>query len=146
VTHKKRTTDRKGFTLIELLVVIAIIAILAAILFPVFAKARDKAQSTACLSNVKQIGLALQMYLGDWDGYYPMASSNYDTWPPPCDVPNFGTAIIPYVENNWALFRCPTDNFIRPYGLHPMTYGLGGGVYGFTGGTVGSTMYNADKR
>src|SRR5437870_12943837 len=57
----------RGFTLIELLVVIAIIAILAAILFPVFAQARDKARSAACLSNLKQIGQALMMYAQDWD-------------------------------------------------------------------------------
>ena len=58
---------RRGFTLIELLVVIAIIAILAAILFPVFARAREKARQSACLSNLKQIGLAFQMYAQDYD-------------------------------------------------------------------------------
>ncbi len=62
---------RKGFTLIELLVVIAIIAILAAILFPVFAQAWEKARQTGCLSNVKQIGLGVQMYLQDYDEYVP---------------------------------------------------------------------------
>ncbi len=61
-----------GFTLIELLVVIAIIAILAAILFPVFARAREKARMTACLSNVKQIAMGMLMYTQDYDGRYPM--------------------------------------------------------------------------
>ena len=65
-----RTTS-KGFTLIELLVVIAIIAILAAILFPVFARARAKAQQTACLSNVKQLTLAVLMYAEDYDQHLP---------------------------------------------------------------------------
>ena len=61
---------RRGFTLIELLVVIAIIAILAAILFPVFAKAREKARQSSCLSNVKQLGLGLMMYAQDYDETY----------------------------------------------------------------------------
>ena len=63
---------KKAFTLIELLVVIAIIAILAAILFPVFAQAREKARQTSCLSNLKQIGLGLMMYTQDYDETYPM--------------------------------------------------------------------------
>ncbi|HQK93807.1 MAG TPA: prepilin-type N-terminal cleavage/methylation domain-containing protein, partial [Armatimonadota bacterium] len=64
---------RHGFTLIELLVVIAIIAILAAILFPVFAKAREKARQASCNSNMKQIALAVDMYCADYDQTYPMS-------------------------------------------------------------------------
>ena len=77
--------QRRGFTLIELLVVIAIIAILAAILFPVFAQAREKARSTACLNNLKQLGTANQMYMNDWDdGFVWTAKTDWDTiaaWP-----------------------------------------------------------------
>ena len=62
---------KKGFTLIELLVVIAIIAILAAILFPVFAQAREKARQTSCLSNCKQLGTALQLYVDDYEETFP---------------------------------------------------------------------------
>jgi len=68
-----RTTKSSGFTLIELLVVIAIIAILAAILFPVFARARENARRTSCLSNLKQMGLAVMQYIQDYDEKYPYA-------------------------------------------------------------------------
>src|SRR5436189_2450638 len=74
-------TKRSGFTLIELLVVIAIIALLAAILFPVFARARENARKSACLNNVKQIGIGLQQYLQDFDevfpGYYMGSSTDF---------------------------------------------------------------------
>lgn len=88
----------RGFTLIELLVVIAIIAILAAILFPVFARARAKARQTACLSNVKQISLALMMYAQDNDECYPVVDhdSGYSWWEP----------LQAYVKNA-QIFRCP---------------------------------------
>jgi prepilin-type N-terminal cleavage/methylation domain-containing protein len=75
----RKLRKRSGFTLIELLVVIAIIAILAAILFPVFAQAREKARSASCLSNLKQIGLAVMMYTQDYDEIYP-ANYTYRAW------------------------------------------------------------------
>jgi len=70
---------KKGFTLIELLVVIAIIAILAAILFPVFAKARESARKTSCQSNLRQIITATLMYVQDWDGRFPPFTAGSDT-------------------------------------------------------------------
>jgi prepilin-type N-terminal cleavage/methylation domain-containing protein len=84
--RKKLVRKDQGFTLIELLVVIAIIAILAAILFPVFAQARDKANQTACLSNCKQIALAEKMYAQDYNGYYAGSWYNWGIntfWPSP---------------------------------------------------------------
>jgi len=78
--HPRTDGKRSGFTLIELLVVIAIIAILAAILFPVFARAREKARQTSCLSNVKQIGLAMLMYAGDYDEMWPIAYYYSPDW------------------------------------------------------------------
>ncbi len=93
---------RRGFTLIELLVVIAIIAILAAILFPVFAQAREKARQTMCLSNCKQIGSAVMMYVQDYDETF-LFSDNFGIIIPGSPVQGgyqyWGDAIAPYVKN-----------------------------------------------
>lgn len=98
-----RKSGKNGFTLIELLVVIAIIAILAAILFPVFAKAREKARAISCLSNQKQIGLSIMMYVEDYDETYPSGEGE-TIWPPV----GWDNEIYPYVKN-YALFSCPDD-------------------------------------
>jgi prepilin-type N-terminal cleavage/methylation domain-containing protein len=106
----------KGFTLIELLVVIAIIAILAAILFPVFAQARESARKTACLSNMKQIGLAITMYIGDhdekffiqpWPGGCPTNETGYFQYNPNHPRQHWATMIHPYVKNA-GVFDCPS--------------------------------------
>ncbi|MBQ0105984.1 MAG: prepilin-type N-terminal cleavage/methylation domain-containing protein [Armatimonadetes bacterium] len=115
---------QKGFTLIELLVVIAIIAILAAILFPVFAQAREKARQTSCLSNCKQLGTALQLYVDDFDEVYPANVPEPRTYNGPVssimatDVWGFGAAnfptvftwkdaLYPYVKNI-NMYYCPS--------------------------------------
>ncbi|MFP3904981.1 MAG: prepilin-type N-terminal cleavage/methylation domain-containing protein [Armatimonadota bacterium] len=87
-------SHQRGFTLIELLVVIAIIAILAAILFPVFARAREKARQTQCLSNMKQHGLAAMMYVQDYDERF-------------APIPEWKTRYDPYIKNR-ELWKCPS--------------------------------------
>jgi len=148
--YKKTTLHRqtKGFTLIELLVVIAIIAILASILFPVFARARENARRTSCASNLKQIMLGEMMYRQDYDGLYvphwvergddtshegpfgPIISGAYVEWP---------YLIYPYVKNV-QIFNCPSKD-TNPwkgtgralsgigYGMnHNLAMGIGSGI------------------
>ena len=111
---------RRGFTLIELLVVIAIIAILAAILFPVFAKAREKARQTSCLSNLKQLGLAIMQYAQDYDeriiGYVGGTGNPSPAW---------YQVVEPYLKNTQIL-ACPSAN-------------LGTNAYGWNNELAGST-------
>src|SRR5919204_5425134 len=108
----RQARHKPGFTLIELLVVIAIIAILAAILFPVFAQAREKSRAASCASNLKQIGLAYHMYAQDYDEtIVPGANHNarYKDTDPRCWW--YGL-LEPYVKNE-GVFRCPSFRFKR---------------------------------
>src|SRR5438552_10933255 len=125
---------RKGFTLIELLVVIAIIAILAAILFPVFAQAREKARQTSCLSNLKQVGLGFIMYTQDYDEQFPAGCANVPQQPgwtytrlhivPPqwssqqnhprvvASYHIFSWTLQPYIKNS-QIYACPSGGEVR---------------------------------
>lgn len=131
---------RFGFTLIELLVVIAIIAILAAILFPVFVSAKEKSRSSACLNNMKQLGRATTMYTSDWGGYYPPPLTNppnNSAWVAIITAPwaQYSAGIdvtkgslFPYVRNQ-RVYICPSDvnaNRLRP--RYPLSYCMNGYV------------------
>ncbi|HRK21270.1 MAG TPA: prepilin-type N-terminal cleavage/methylation domain-containing protein [Fimbriimonadaceae bacterium] len=119
---------KRAFTLIELLVVIAIIAILAAILFPVFAQAKESAKKITCLSNQRQLGLGLYMYISDWDdrcfffghgvdlsrlSATPLGVSRENRW---------WNQIYPYTKAKGALLECPSDSQKTP---HPLENGVG---------------------
>lgn len=130
-----RTT---GFTLIELLVVIAIIAILAAILFPVFAQTREKARQISCASNEKQLGLAFTMYVQDNDEAFPSGISN----PPATNADEQGTGwsseIYPYVKST-GVYKCPDDSTPNGAGSNvtPVSYFYNCNLAGPTGGGLG---------
>jgi prepilin-type N-terminal cleavage/methylation domain-containing protein/prepilin-type processing-associated H-X9-DG protein len=122
--RKKECQMKRGFTLIELLVVIAIIAILAAILFPVFARAREKARQSSCLSNVKQMGLAVLMYAQDYDETIcPYVSSDYNF----SDMA-WWVVLDPYIMND-QIRDCPSVNIsgaASDYGvIYPHVSGVG---------------------
>jgi len=125
---------RRGFTLIELLVVIAIIAILAAILFPVFAQARAKARQAACMSNLKQLGLSLEMYAQDYDQFLPVWG--YGDTSDPENGPGDGfyswdTVIMPYMKNQ-EILKCPDNPYDRDARGYAMTR--------YTGDTYGVNL------
>ena len=124
---------KRGFTLIELLVVIAIIAILAAILFPVFQKVRENARRTACLSNMKQLGLAVTQYYQDYD------EKSMNAWDPYGRGSGWAWQVYPYIKSTGA-FKCPDDAGTFPrvssYGLNAnLTKQAGSNAHGSGDGT-----------
>ena len=155
---------KKGFTLIELLVVIAIIAILAAILFPVFAQAREKARATSCLSNCKQIGTGIQLYVDDFDETLPLQcfaflrETSYKTatgeqcWHAgiyDARAYTWVDAILPYVKN-LNMFSCPSaakttkDKWGQVY--YPVTYGYNKLVSGIPNSSlINTTVANINQ-
>jgi len=129
--------DRRAFTLIELLVVVAIIAILAAILFPVFAQAREKARAAACLSNLKQIGLGIAQYAQDFDESRPIVTTYDSSW---THLDSWDVVISPYTSvrarsgADPQIFRCPDDTLERVYsGTTPRSYAINA-AYDWSGG------------
>ncbi|HBC89159.1 MAG TPA: hypothetical protein DCZ94_19645 [Lentisphaeria bacterium] len=116
---KRRQKDYNPFTLIELLVVIAIIAILAALLLPALKQAREMANSTACCSNLKQCGYAIEGYLGDWDEMFPLQSNNAsgaNDWQPQIEVGHYTNQTLATSTSVPLVARCPKWN--RMYSSH----------------------------
>lgn len=115
---KHEQNRRKAFTLIELLVVIAIIAILAAILFPVFSRAKEAAKKTNCLTNLRQIGMAVGMYLSDYDSTYPIFYA-YMSRPPAGQFGHKGveTQLQPYISGGGVTAN---DQGVQAYALNPI--------------------------
>jgi prepilin-type N-terminal cleavage/methylation domain-containing protein/prepilin-type processing-associated H-X9-DG protein len=123
-TPPRGETKRTGFTLIELLVVIAIIAILAAILFPVFARARENARRASCQSNQKQIALGMHQYIQDYDDRFPVYIAVGDACNPTC----YPAQLEPYVKSQ-QIYKCPSygavGNGADQFGTHQATqYGI----------------------
>ena len=115
---RPNAAHRNAFTLVEILVVIAIISILAAIIFPSFALVRANARRTSCVSNLKQIGAAMEMYKADYDGRFPFAVDPYDKYDGTTGFPNGFDALIPQLPliqdvllpySSRAVFRCVSD-------------------------------------
>lgn len=139
-----------GFTLIELLVVIAIIALLAAILFPVFARAKAAAKQSQCISNLKQIGSAILLYMADYDDVFPHAVDASDKYAPQIwsgqpaffaripSMPLMSEALQPYLKNK-GVFECPSDtgtavldnHFPEPFPTAPSMFAQYGSSYFF---------------
>lgn len=132
--------NRKGFTLIELLVVIAIIAILAAILFPVFARAREQARKTSCTSNLKQLGTGFMMYCQDYDEHYPgirFGNNAGQSWPWVVYQGSvdwngvFTHGVMPYIKNR-GILQCPSGTEAdRWSGTNGISYGYNEFLYNY---------------
>jgi prepilin-type N-terminal cleavage/methylation domain-containing protein/prepilin-type processing-associated H-X9-DG protein len=152
--HTPTTRKSSAFTLIELLVVIAIIAILAAILFPVFAQAREKARQTACLSNAKQLATALIMYAQAFDETLPGSAYNYFGGSVNAlRNPKWMDVMMPYIKND-QVFNCPSDSGKKFVNINDPSRNSGstvppGGSFllnnAYNGGTIGVQSGTSNK-
>jgi prepilin-type N-terminal cleavage/methylation domain-containing protein len=127
MARRENCGKKCGFTLIELLIVIAIIAILAAILFPVFARARENARRSNCQSNMRQIGLGLLQYSQDYDEKLVRAWSGSKTGSDP-NSNRWMDAIFPYIKSE-QVFNCPSHSFNAPSGPYQFRHGSNFGSY-----------------
>jgi general secretion pathway protein G len=150
VKKLKEQRNAPGFTLIELLVVIAIIAILAAILFPVFVTAKETTKTRVCSSNLRQISTAVQNYTSDWNDTFPRACDSEDRHDTPsvfAGVPLLWDAINPYVKNK-KIWKCPGDVgfmwvYVPPYDTVKNAYKELGSSYSWR---IGLSYYTEGDR
>lgn len=146
-TPSSRINVRRGFTLIEVLVVVAIIALLAAILFPVFARAREQARRSSCASNLKQLGLAIAQYTQDYDERLPLysygnghlGSSGYATG----DGARWADIIFPYTKST-QIFDCPSGN--NKMTLFGQSYDILTYSYGYATPTAADSLFGVAGR
>ncbi len=125
---KQRHPTKRGFTLVEILIVLAILVLLAGLLLPVFARARDSARTTSCASNLRQISQAITLYVQDYNQHYPLAAQPLNcTWV---------DTIYPYTKST-AVFSCPSakyGEYVPGCGSsEPIPGGVTGAIYGFNG-------------
>ena len=159
LSHDAAAQSRKsqsGFTLIELLVVIAIIAILAAILFPAFARARENARRASCQSNMKQLGLSFMQYAQDFDEKLPVTAKNTFAAGIPITGAHWPSYVYPYVKST-QIFKCPSDstkdalpNQVVSYGYNrniptdDLNNGIKGSLAGFSATAKTVLLFEAD--
>jgi prepilin-type N-terminal cleavage/methylation domain-containing protein len=143
LTKETNNMNTKAFTLVELLVVIVLIAILSAMLFPVFTRAREKARQSGCLSNLRQIGMAYMLYTSDYDGYFPYAvsfgakldttGSSPDEYQKILEAPLITNVLQPYIKSK-EIFHDPSENGTHNlYGkqIKPNYFTIYGSSYNF---------------